>query len=304
MGIGDDIKPQKEDSLKEIDTENALEGEDIAEEARDQSESETNSEKEGSVEIPIDKTGKTPPVYEDIFKDNKAPFEHLTDKNPQTIKEEKNEQDKGKAIDGLPPASEPKKKSHILRNIIIVICVLILAFIVYSNIDNIKTLLGSESPAETGDEGTSGVEIISGQDYTSVNSESTDSEENNSPSSSTETTETENTDTVEPQPTTTEPSNETASFDKSALSIRVLNGNGVNGSAAVLADILRADGYTIAEVTNASRFTYENTTIYYGTGKLEAAEAVKVLLSDYSVLSYENPTVVANYDLIIVTGKE
>ncbi len=51
------------------------------------------------------------------------------------------------------------------------------------------------------------------------------------------------------------------SFDPSGLSIRVLNGNGVSGSAGAMADRLEQDGFEIAGVGDAERKDFATTTI-------------------------------------------
>ena len=51
------------------------------------------------------------------------------------------------------------------------------------------------------------------------------------------------------------------SFDPSGLSVRVLNGNGVSGSAGAMADRLSEDGFEIASVGDADRKDFALTTI-------------------------------------------
>ena len=51
------------------------------------------------------------------------------------------------------------------------------------------------------------------------------------------------------------------SFDPSLLSVRVLNGNGVSGSAGAMADRLEEDGFDIAGVGDAERKDFAETTI-------------------------------------------
>ena len=51
------------------------------------------------------------------------------------------------------------------------------------------------------------------------------------------------------------------SFDPSGLSVRVLNGNGVSGSAGAMAERLEQDGFEIAGVGDAERKDFTTTTI-------------------------------------------
>jgi tetratricopeptide (TPR) repeat protein len=55
------------------------------------------------------------------------------------------------------------------------------------------------------------------------------------------------------------------------FTIEVSNGNGSNGMARLLSDILAKHGQTIKRVTNASTYDYEKTVIYYQPGKLDEA---------------------------------
>lgn len=141
-----------------------------------------------------------------------------------------------------------------------------------------------------------GVEIISSQDYTDSseqqNAESTIP--NNTQNTTTETA------TVQPQAA---PSTASETATNASVKLRVLNGNGISGSAATIKDILVAAGYTVDKVSNATNFNYTNTTIYYNTGKSAQAESVKKTLSSYSVVLYENPGVTKTYDIIVVAGK-
>ena len=51
------------------------------------------------------------------------------------------------------------------------------------------------------------------------------------------------------------------SFDPAGLSVRVLNGNGVSGSAGAMADRLELEGFDIADVGDAERKDFASTTI-------------------------------------------
>mgnify|MGYP001811753656 FL=1 len=50
-------------------------------------------------------------------------------------------------------------------------------------------------------------------------------------------------------------------FDPSGLDIRVLNGNGVSGSAGAMAERLEEDGFDVAGVGDADRKDFDTTTI-------------------------------------------
>lgn len=58
------------------------------------------------------------------------------------------------------------------------------------------------------------------------------------------------------------------------ITVRVLNGSGISGEAGRAGNLLEQNGLTVTAETNADRFDYDRTLIYYTTGK--GAEAVKV----------------------------
>lgn len=290
MGISDDIKPQKnktEDIKSETD-----------EITEDHSESDLVQE---AVEIPIDKSGKTPPVYEDIFPEQDTSLVHNVDKYTEQDENKETNFDNDKALD---EQKKPDNRSHWLRNILIFVVVFALVAMAIVNYDKIRSfIMNDQTPKGNSSEDDTGVEIISGQDYTRVSddanhnntSDTAETEVNDSNGDSAVTNDTDN--------TTDNSASQSAQPDKSSIKLKVLNGNGISGSAATLADVLKTNGFIVDSVTNASRFTYQNTTIYYNTGKSAESELVKQTLANYSVLTYENPTVAGNYDIIVVVGK-
>jgi len=96
----------------------------------------------------------------------------------------------------------------------------------------------------------------------------------------------------------------TTSVNKSQVSLEVLNGNGVTGRAATVSKLLSSSGFTVAKTTNAKRFTYSTTIIYFHTGKEAEANSVKSTLSDYSVTTQQDDDVTAGYDIVVVVGKK
>lgn len=56
--------------------------------------------------------------------------------------------------------------------------------------------------------------------------------------------------------------------------IEVSNGNGVTGMAGKGASYFRSLGFTVGRITNAPRFTYESSKIYYQKGYLDIAKAI------------------------------
>jgi len=99
-----------------------------------------------------------------------------------------------------------------------------------------------------------------------------------------------------PAPTVTTP-------DPAKITVQVLNGNGIKGSAQTVADLLNTSGFKVGKATNANSFSYAQTIIYYKTGKTEELELVKKTLAK-SVLEELNNTLTGNNDILIVVGKD
>ncbi len=95
----------------------------------------------------------------------------------------------------------------------------------------------------------------------------------------------------------------TSAVINSSVSLKVLNGNGISGSAEKVATTLKTAGFEPAKSGNASKYTYEDTYIYYKTGKEDAANAIKSALSGRSCILQNSDSIVGQYDVIIVVGK-
>lgn len=295
MGISDDIKikPKENEQNSTESDQGSLINDQYAESDQDQNDSE--------IEIPIDRSGATPPVYEDIFSDHEEPFEHLK-KSVDTI-ENTDHQKQGISTTTTASQNTPNtlNKLKTKKWIIVTIVLLIIAaasyyFVTQSNLLNNLSSEDSNNSSKSDED--SGVQIISGQDYTRIG---TDSQED----ATEETTEENIQNTTGESPTPEEPTaEEITSTEKSTILIKVLNGNGISGSAATLQKILVDNGFVIDSVANATNFNYQSTTIYYNVGKLPQAELIKNTLSQYLVVMYENPQVAGKFDAIVVVGKK
>jgi len=108
-------------------------------------------------------------------------------------------------------------------------------------------------------------------------------------------------------PATTTPTTSTVAatqtIDKSLISLSVLNGNGITGSADAVADTLKAVGFNPTNITNARKFTYTDTIIYYQTGKLAEAQLVEDVLSARTTSLEESNTIAGKYNVVVVVGK-
>lgn len=80
--------------------------------------------------------------------------------------------------------------------------------------------------------------------------------------------------TDEPQPVTA----------ADAPPIDILNGSGVAGLAAQAAEVLEANGFTVAETGNAESFDFERTQVIYADGLLEEAELLAEALGGASLV--------------------
>lgn len=95
-----------------------------------------------------------------------------------------------------------------------------------------------------------------------------------------------------------------AEVDKSQITIKIANGNGRQGEAAEVREILKENGFTEEIGVGNARSRYETTIIYYNTDKLKQAEAVnEVISSKYETSLLEAPKVTGGtYDVVVALG--
>ena len=91
--------------------------------------------------------------------------------------------------------------------------------------------------------------------------------------------------------------------DKSDITLKVLNGNGVAGSADEVSATLKAAGFSPAKSANARKFTYAESIIYYKTGEENAANLVKAALPNLATTIENSDSIVGTFDVIVVVGK-
>lgn len=103
---------------------------------------------------------------------------------------------------------------------------------------------------------------------------------------------------------TVEPTQSASSANFGSSSVRVANGNGIEGEGAKIKTALEKAGFSITSVGNASR-TYDSSIIYYKSGNSALAEALKEAISDkYQATVKESDETVGSYDAVVVLGKE
>lgn len=173
----------------------------------------------------------------------------------------------------------PRKHSCLGRIFTIIIILALAATLIYQNRDliinffNPKSDSSSESSSNTADENYVGEKPVT---------EST---------------------TVTPAETTTPETTAAPNIDKASVTIEVLNGNGLKGSADTVRDALVTAGFKVAKVANAAKFSYTSTIIYYKTGKEAEATSIKENLSSRTCTLELSDTIAKSYDVVVVVGK-
>lgn len=111
--------------------------------------------------------------------------------------------------------------------------------------------------------------------------------------------------TPTPKPTTNPVDKETG-LDRSKLSIEVLNGSGVAGTAGKARDLLKDLGYNVTSVGNADNFDYEKTVIEVKSAKSDYLPLLKKDLSqDYSFGTTSAAlSTTASADARVIVGKQ
>ncbi len=193
--------------------------------------------------------------------------------------------------DSKQPADKPKRKKRI-GWAIAALALIIIAASQYplvakrnSSPDNSQT---TQQPPQSSAEFYTG-EVIT-QDYSSGKDTGNDAAVNTTP----------NTNQTVP---TTQPAQDTTP-DKSGIKIKVLNGNGITGSAQKVQNQLVQAGFTVGVVSNASRFSYTKTYIYHQTGKESEANLVAAALSNRSTIVTSSDSVAGSYHVVVVVGRE
>ena len=181
------------------------------------------------------------------------------------------------------PADDKKQKAfNFFKKYLIWIFVLILAaVIIWQNFDTIAPKIDNEEKEATN---TTDKYVITPAEET------------------TETPTTTPAPAATPAPTTTPAVDNAAA--KSALSLVVLNGNGIAGSADKISATLKAAGFLPSKTANAKNFNYTDTYIYYRTGKAAEAQLVKDALPNQSCILEESTTLAGKYEVTVVVGKK
>ncbi|MEK9156282.1 MAG: LytR C-terminal domain-containing protein [Patescibacteria group bacterium] len=104
------------------------------------------------------------------------------------------------------------------------------------------------------------------------------------------------------KPTPESPVPAAPTIDKGQVTVRVLNGNGIKGSAQSVSQTIKQAGFKIAGVSNAANFNYVKTIIYHQTGKENEAKLVQETLSGRETELTLSDTVADDNNIVVVVG--
>ena len=185
--------------------------------------------------------------------------------------------------------AEPKEhhRSPVGKIILILMVLALVVVIIYQNFDLIKNLAGDKFNIFSNNQNSATtISNLNANDNVNSNSNANSNQNLNTNQSNANL----NTNTA-------------PVIDKTAVVIEVLNGNGITGSADKVKSLLATAGYTVAKVTNAKKFTYPDTLIYYKTGQEAVATDIKATLVGYQTTTENSDTVVGSYDIVVIVGK-
>lgn len=106
------------------------------------------------------------------------------------------------------------------------------------------------------------------------------------------------------KPTPTKEASSSATSSK-GLIVRVLNGSGISGRAASLADYLKGLGYEIGGTGNADSSDYDKSTITIKSGKSDLLSALKTDVATKYEVGTTSATLSSTetYDALVIIGK-
>lgn len=271
MGISDDIHPVSKSHPKKKPQEKPLEPDEIKiKYSREEDEEDDDSLKHQRSQM-----------EDDFFSDFKTRKNNYYREEVANQPVEKSQQEP-KAIHNKEMVHQPKKHGNPMTKWVVLLILILIALLGWQNWSKISKVIGWDNKADSTEESLpSYSSATTGTDYTSGTATSTPAA------------------TSTPVTQTTP----TPSIDQSKITIQLLNGNGISGSANQVKTQLVAAGFTIDSVTNARKFTYQSSIIYYKTGKSAEAELVKSALSDRQCELSNSDSIVGNYDIVVVIGK-
>jgi uncharacterized protein YpmB len=222
-----------------------------------------------------------------------APIEPV-EKETNTREEKWDDSVKNPFFDEAPVNSEKitKKSSSVIKALVwIIIFVAILGYgFYYSPYNPLKKSSSTTESQKTTESDQIQSEVVT-QDYSTTSQSSTPSGTADSQSAATGTTADDTSTAAATTP------------DKSEITVRVLNGNGISGSAQKVRDTLTTAGFNVTSVSNAKTYSYTSTYLYYKKGKDTEAGLVKDTLTGRTVVLQESDTLAGSADIAVVVGK-
>lgn len=275
MGIGNDIKPKKVYHFRNEKPSKPVMSEEIKKpDEKDLDEwsnfALSNHKKDENVEINEIKSDDLERLENDFFEEDK----HIHKQHE----------------------NHPKNDKVNAKTFIWIVLFIIAVLVIYQNFDSIKQLIKKNETGNVSTKDSSDDEYYTGS--TGNSNRNTNANTNTNSVAATNT----NTNTSAPQNANTNASPTT--IDKAAIKMRVLNGSGKTGMAEQVSNQLKLDDFAPTNVGNAQKFTYQETYIYYKTGKSAEAELVKSSLSKRTCVTEESNEITGTYDIVVVVGKQ
>jgi cytoskeletal protein RodZ len=200
---------------------------------------------------------------------------------PNTVMNHERERDKNEFFESaaVQERSDPLMFYLILGLCAIVLLVVLSVAMIYRSIKNPTADTSAETTSQTATEASS-------QEAVQTEPAATDA-------------------TAKPAEEATTPAAATPAIDKTQVKIRVVNGNGRNGEASLVAKALKDDGFT--QITSGNALSrYKTTVVYYKTGKLPEAQAVEnIVKAKYKTSLLEDTTnTTKDNDVLVALGNE
>jgi len=93
--------------------------------------------------------------------------------------------------------------------------------------------------------------------------------------------------------------------NREKIKVQVLNGNGFQGEAGRINEILKQSGFDVQEPSDAENHDYSTTVIYYKSGQKKAADLVaEEIVADYPATLQENVSPDQEADILVILGQD
>lgn len=273
MGISDDIRRNKKITPPKVEEKEKPLGPDEIRirYARDRDEEETSSLKHERSQMEDDFFGDEPEHFISHHETNDT-----NENKPKGVAKQHGLNQMNQNISA--------KKGNPMTKWVILLVLILIALLAWQNWDKISSLIGlnNQNSAKEDANLEEYNSSVSGTDYTTGSTPTDTSGASTSPEAT---------------------QSQTPTIDKSQITIQILNGNGITGSAASVKNTLVSAGFTVDSVLNAYKFTYQTSIIYYKTGQSAEADAIKQALPNRQLELINDDEIAGNYDIVVVVGK-